>query len=139
MKRPDFDVIVAGAGAGGAAAAYYLSQAGLSVLVVEKARLPRYKACGGAIPRRALAQFPFDFTPVIQAAPNRTSFTFPGLPDVDVDLPDQPIIMVKRSEFDAFLLSQAGAEVLDGVAVTSVTEASDQVRVTAGDASYTAR
>ena len=36
MKRPDFDVIVAGAGAGGAAAAYYLTQAGLSVLVIEK-------------------------------------------------------------------------------------------------------
>ena len=31
MKRPDFDVIVVGAGAGGAAAAYYLTQAGLRV------------------------------------------------------------------------------------------------------------
>ena len=47
MKQPDFDVIVAGAGAGGAAAAYYLTEAGLRALVVEKARLPRYKACGG--------------------------------------------------------------------------------------------
>lgn len=139
MKRPDFDVIVAGAGAGGAAAAYYLTQAGFSVLVVEKARLPRYKACGGAIPRRTLAQFPFDFEPVIQAAPNRTSFTFPGLPEVDVDLPDQPIVMVMRSEFDDFLLSQAGAKILDGLAVSSVSEAGDRVRVTAGDTSYTAR
>ena len=121
MKRPDFDVIVAGAGAGGAAAAYYLTQAGFSVLVVEKARLPRYKACGGAIPRRTLARFPFAFGDVIQAAPNKASFTFPGLPVVSVDLSDRPIVMVMRSEFDAFLLSQSKAEVLEGVAVTNVT------------------
>jgi geranylgeranyl reductase family protein len=139
MKRPDFDVIVAGAGAGGAAAAYFLTQAGFSALVVEKARLPRYKACGGAIPRRTLARFPFEFEDVIEAAPSRASFTFPGLPAVNVDLPDRPIVMVMRSKFDAFLLSQSKAEVLEGVAITSVTEGDEQVRVTAGDASYTAR
>jgi geranylgeranyl reductase family protein len=139
MKRPDFDVIVAGAGAGGAAAAYFLTQAGLSVLVVEKARLPRYKACGGAIPRRFLAQFPIEFEPVVQAAPISTSFCFPGLPEIDVDLPDQPIVMVMRSEFDAFLLSQSGAEVLEGVVVSGVAETDDQVQVTAGDDSFTAR
>jgi flavin-dependent dehydrogenase len=61
------------------------------------------------------------------------------LPAVDVDLPDQPIVMVRRSEFDAFLLSQAKAEVLEGVSVITVTETGDWVRVTAGDASYTAR
>jgi geranylgeranyl reductase family protein len=139
MKRLDFDVIVAGAGAGGATAAYYLARAGFSVLVVEKARLPRYKACGGAIPRKALSEFPFEFVPVIQATPNRTSFSFPGLPTVTVDLPDQPVAMVMRSEFDAFLLSRAGVEVLDGVPVTDVTEADDRVRVTVGNARYTAR
>jgi len=40
MAGQDWDAIVVGAGVGGAAAAYYLGQMGLKVLVVEKARLP---------------------------------------------------------------------------------------------------
>jgi len=135
MTRPDFDVIVAGAGAGGAAAAYYLGQAGLRVLVVEKARLPRYKPCGGAIPRPTLARFPFDFTNLISAAPTAVRFTFSNLPYVDLPLPDRPIVNVQRSQFDAFLLARSGAEVLEGVAVSDVAEGVSQVRVRAGERS----
>ena len=138
-KQPDFDVIVAGAGAGGAAAAYYLRQAGLSVLVVEKARMPRYKACGGAIPAPTLERFPFDFGPVIRATPAQIRFTFPGLPHVDRALPDRPVVMVMRSQFDALLLEHAEAEILEGVAVTGVIEESDLVQVTAGKRKLTAR
>ena len=139
MYRPDFDVIVAGAGAGGAAAAWYLTQAGLRVLVVEKARLPRYKPCGGAIPRPTLERFPFAFDSVIEAAPARVQFTFPGKPASEVALPDRPVVMVMRSDFDAFLLARSGAEVLEGVAVTGASEDGSQVRVRAGDRSLTAR
>jgi geranylgeranyl reductase family protein len=139
MTRPDFDVIVAGAGAGGAVAAYYLVQAGLRVLVVEKERLPRYKPCGGAIPRPALDHFALDFTSVIQATPSRVRFTFRGLPAVDMPLPDQPVVMVRRSEFDAFLLARSGADVLEGSAITRVDEARDLVEVEAGERRLTAR
>ena len=139
MKRTDFDVIVAGAGAGGATAAYYLAQAGLRVLVVEKARLPRYKACGGAIPRPTLERFPFDFNKIIEAAPAKVRFTFPGLPPMEVPLPNQPVLMVMRSKFDAFLLEHAKAEVLAETAVTAVTESRDQVQVQAGAHKLTAR
>ena len=44
------DVIVVGAGPAGASAAYFLGQAGLRVRVLEKERLPRYKALAGAYP-----------------------------------------------------------------------------------------
>ncbi len=139
MKRADFDVIVVGAGAGGAASAYYLGQAGLAVLVVDKAHLPRYKACGGAIPRSTLDRFPFPFEGVIRAAPREVRLTFPGLPPVDAPLPEQPIVMVLRSEFDAYLLARSDAEVLAGQAVTSVTETSGAVQVQVGERQITAR
>jgi flavin-dependent dehydrogenase len=139
MDRPDFDVIIAGAGAGGAAAAWYLTRAGLRVLIVEKARLPRYKPCGGAIPRPTLERFPFDFDNVIEAAPARVQFTFPGQPAAEVALPDRPVAMVMRSDFDAFLLARSGAEVLEGAAVSGASEDGSQVQVRAGDRSLTAR
>lgn len=139
MNRPDFDVIVAGAGAGGAAVAWFLTQAGLRVLVVEKARLPRYKPCGGAVPWPTLERFPFAFDSVIKSAPTDVRFTFPGQPELDITLTGQPIVMVKRSEFDAFLLARSGAEVLEGVAVTGASEDGDRVQVRAGNRILTAR
>jgi flavin-dependent dehydrogenase len=47
--------------------------------------------------------------------------------------------MVKRSEFDAFLLARSGAEVLEGVAVTGASEDGNRVHVQAGDRILTAR
>lgn len=139
MVRPDFDVIVAGAGAGGATAAYFLAQEGLTVLVVEKQDLPRYKACGGAIPRQALEQFRFDFNNVVQATPSSVRLTFPGQPPVSLALPQCPIVMVMRDQFDALLLAQSRAELLPATAVTKVTDRDDHVRVEAGGRLLTAR
>jgi geranylgeranyl reductase family protein len=139
VQRRDFDVIVAGAGAAGASAAYYLRQAGLRVLVVEKARLPRYKACGGAIPRPILEQLPFTFDSVTQTTPAEVRLSFPGLAPVDVTFPDPPVAMVMRSEFDAHVLGHSDAEVLEATPVTGVSQSRDEVRIQAGDRVFTAR
>jgi flavin-dependent dehydrogenase len=85
-------------------AEYFLVQAGLSVLVLEKDRLSRYKACGGAIPRHTLEDFPFAYDEVVRAAPTAVRITFPGLPALDAALPGEPVVMVMRSEFDGFLM-----------------------------------
>ena len=50
----DADVIVVGAGPSGATTAYYLAQAGLDVLLLEKARFPRDKVCGDGLTPRAV-------------------------------------------------------------------------------------
>jgi flavin-dependent dehydrogenase len=84
MRRYDAEVIVVGAGPAGATAARLLAAWGISVLLVERCLLPRYKPCGGAITKRTI-QFlaPLDISPVIETwvrklvvqSPNGESFT----------------------------------------------------------------
>lgn len=52
----DADVIVVGAGPAGSSAAYWCAQAGLDVLVLEKAEFPRDKICGDGLTPRAVAE-----------------------------------------------------------------------------------
>jgi geranylgeranyl reductase family protein len=49
-----YDVIVVGAGPGGAATAHYLAQGGAHVLLLDKAQFPRDKTCGDGLTPRAL-------------------------------------------------------------------------------------
>ena len=49
-----YDVAVVGAGPGGSAAAHYLTQGGLDVLLLDKFSFPRDKTCGDALTPRAL-------------------------------------------------------------------------------------
>ena len=54
LRNDDADVIVVGAGPSGSTAAYYLAQAGLNVLLLEKSRFPRDKVCGDGLTPRAV-------------------------------------------------------------------------------------
>jgi geranylgeranyl reductase family protein len=49
-----YDALVVGGGPGGAAAAYHLSTAGASVLLVEKTTYPREKVCGDGLAPRSV-------------------------------------------------------------------------------------
>ena len=54
LRDDDADVIVVGAGPSGSTTAYYLAQAGLNVLLIEKSRFPRDKVCGDGLTPRAV-------------------------------------------------------------------------------------
>jgi geranylgeranyl reductase family protein len=123
------DVIVVGAGPAGSTTAYYLAQAGLDVLLLEKSRFPREKVCGdGLTPRgvRALVAMGISVSEqdgwvrnkglrVIGASmrlelPWPELSTYPGYglvrPRTDLDQ-----MLARRAE-------QAGARLLEGVTVT---------------------
>lgn len=119
----DYDVIVVGAGIGGATVAYELGQRGLRVLVLERQRLPRYKACGGGVGRRVLESFPFPLDHVIEDEVLEARASFRGWGYVRHQLADRPIVMVMRDKLDYAVLQQAQADVRDEVTVTAVHEA----------------
>lgn len=124
-----YDVIIAGAGPGGATAAYFLSQAGQRVLVLEKETLPRYKACGGGLSADMLAEiFPFSFETVIETRVKAIAYAF-GRRVITIPVPDHSARTVRRDRFDAHLLAHARAEVRQGTAVRQVTETEDRVVV----------
>jgi geranylgeranyl reductase family protein len=131
-----YDVIIIGAGPGGASAAYFLGQAGKRVLVLEKETLPRYKPCGGGLSIRMLeAMFPFSFEPVIESRVKTVVFAL-GRREITLPVPERALATVMRGKFDEHILAHARAEVRQGVAVRKVTELEDRVGVETADGGH---
>ncbi len=126
-----FDVIVVGTGPAGASAAFELSRSGLRVLMLERQKLPRYKACGGAIP--------FNFFQTLPPRTQKTLETFldRGLYFGSGNKKFEPNIAIKvaavmRDRFDYEFAQAAvdeGAELVDGNPVIAVTEEKDRVSI----------
>jgi geranylgeranyl reductase family protein len=128
-----YDCIVVGAGPAGAAAAYHLASRGHRVLILEKASLPRYKPCSGAVSPSVAEWFDFDFTPAIDRTLRRVRYTYRLGDAVEAELTTaNPIWMVKRDVFDHFLVQQAqaqGAELKDNTPVTAIASQADSWQV----------
>ncbi|MBR8831117.1 MAG: Flavin-dependent monooxygenase [Chroococcopsis gigantea SAG 12.99] len=118
------DCIIVGAGPAGATAAYHLAKKGYSVLLLDKAQLPRDKPCGGGVSPAVQKWFDFDFTPVIDNRVNKVQFTWKSGDPVTTKLnTKESMWMVKRDKFDDFLCQQAqkqGAKLQDKTQVTGI-------------------
>lgn len=138
-----FDCIVVGAGPAGGTAAYHLAKRGRSVLVLEKEALPRYKACSGGVSPAIAKWFDFDFSPVISKKVKTIRYTWKLGDPIDATLnTPEPMWMVRRDEFDYFLLKQAqqlGAELRDGTAVMGIEFKGDHWQVNTTNGTLEAR
>jgi geranylgeranyl reductase family protein len=132
QRRPadQADVIVVGAGPAGSTTAFYLAQAGLDVLLLEKSRFPREKVCGdGLTPRgvRALVAMGISVSEEdgwvrnkglrVIGAGQRMELPWPELSSY----PGYGLVR-PRTDLDQMLArraQQAGARLLEGVTVTA--------------------
>jgi geranylgeranyl reductase family protein len=118
-----YDAIVIGAGPAGSLTAYRLASAGVSVLLLDKARFPRDKPCGGGVTIRALKQLPFEIDPVVEGVVDRFELRNRHRRSFSRRAPAPLAVMTQRRRLDAYLVGQAvaaGAEFRDGVRVSRV-------------------
>src|SRR4029078_8208159 len=78
-----FDVVVVVAGPGGSTAAYRMARGGARVLMLDRARFPRDKPCGGGLTGRALKSLAIDVTAVVEDTIDRVALRL-GLRSVSV-------------------------------------------------------
>ncbi|MFQ5570296.1 MAG: NAD(P)/FAD-dependent oxidoreductase, partial [Rhodothermales bacterium] len=133
--------IVVGAGPGGATTAAFMAQAGLKVLLLDKAHFPRDKVCGDAVSSRSvgvlkelgildrvleaggLGSWGFTF-----GAPCGDAVSIPYTREYDRSRP--PALVCARKTFDRVLVERAvasGAEVWQGTTVERLLRKNGQV------------
>ena len=101
------DVAVIGAGPAGGMVALRLAGTGLKVAVLEKKRMPRAKACGGAISTATYEMLRKWYTPTIDTRARFARFTHNyAVPKITRTLPG-PILLLDRSRFDSQLIEAA--------------------------------
>lgn len=136
------DVIVVGGGPAGATAASELARKGFDVILFERRRLPRFKACGGCLSPRVVDTLGFDLQEVIEEVIYHATFTYRGTDPFSISSTDPMGYMVERSRFDYLLCRkavEAGAKLREGEEVRKIQLRGEGIETTTSKATYLAR
>jgi geranylgeranyl reductase family protein len=121
------DCVICGAGPAGATSGKFLAEKGLSVIVLEKGKFPRDKACGGALRPSIIREFDY-LKKGIERIPHtkcyRAKMYAPSFTNF-VDYRPNKVVMynIRRRDFDMLLANyakDAGCEVRENETVTKV-------------------
>ena len=118
-----FDVVVVGAGPGGSTAAYRMARGGAKVLLLDRARFPRDKPCGGGLTGRALKSLPIDVTPVVEDAVDKVELRLRFRASTSHRFDEPLALMTQRRRLDHHLAQEAaraGADFRDGTRVRGI-------------------
>jgi geranylgeranyl reductase family protein len=133
------DVMVVGAGPAGATASRALAKEGARVMLLDRARFPRNKACGGAISVRALGRFPY-LAGALERIPthwlSRLHLESPSGASALLTSPSPAALMIRRVDFDDLLVRlavESGVDLAEGVEITQASESRDDVELRARD------
>ena len=130
-KKSKYDVIVVGGGPAGSTAAFLLSQNGYEVLLIDKAKFPRKKLCGGLITAKTLNLIQKIFDVSLDELENYDVIDYVS-DSYQIYFKDKYITknhlegkfhLVKRDVYDNYLLKtvkQKGVEVLENTKVTDI-------------------
>lgn len=101
-----FDVIIIGCGPAGNKLAYSLGIKGLKILLLDKAKLPRDKICGGGISRKTIEKIGYSIDEVIEKKIIGSYLTFKSEVFTYKDILGVGF-MVERAKFDYFMTQKA--------------------------------
>lgn len=138
----NYDVIVIGLGPAGARAAYHAARAGLSVLALEKYRLPRHKTCAGGITAKVPPLLTCDFCPAVERTISGAMVDFRGIHTIAMDIDEPHGYVVNRATFDHLLAQEAGAagaHIHDNEPVRAIQASNQGIDVTTTHDTYHAR
>ena len=127
-----YDVLVEGAGPAGATAAYYLAMQGKKVALVDRAKFPREKACGGGlcVHIEEFEHIISNWDDFLESKCLRGIVYGPDFMPVDY-VSEKPFFYnIRRLKFDNTLVEYAveiGATLIEGVAVKDFEVHSDKV------------
>lgn len=128
MER--FDAIVVGAGPAGSTTAYRLAKGGASVLLLDRARFPRDKPCGGGLTLRAVRLLPTDVEAVVEDVVDRFELRLGYRTRYERSFREPLCLMTQRRRLDQHLAERAataGADFRDGVRVDGLEARDDAV------------